>query len=55
MYEKISRVSSEQEKKASDAERTSIKYKQVEYMSSRIGEKFDGVITGVTEWGLYVE
>ena len=54
-YEEISRQSSEQEKKASDAERASIKYKQVEYMSMRIGEKFDGVISGVTEWGIYTE
>ncbi len=54
-YEKISRVSSEQEKRASDAERASIKYKQVEYMSSRIGSTWNGVISGVTEWGIYVE
>lgn len=47
--------SSEMEKLASDAERSSIKYKQVEYMSERIGEEYTGVITGVTEWGLYVE
>lgn len=47
--------SSEQEKRASDAERASIKYKQVEYMADRLGEVYDGVITGVTEWGLYVE
>lgn len=47
--------SSEMEKLASDAERASIKYKQVEYMSERLGEVYDGVITGVTEWGLYVE
>ena len=54
-YEEISRKSSEQEKRASDAERASIKYKQVEYMSSRIGKQFEGVISGVTEWGIYVE
>lgn len=54
-YEKIARISSEQEKRASDAERASIKYKQVEYMSKRTGEKFTGVISGVTEWGMYVE
>ncbi|MDE5608399.1 MAG: ribonuclease R [Muribaculaceae bacterium] len=47
--------SSEMEKLASDAERASIKYKQVEYMSERIGQEYVGVITGVTEWGLYVE
>jgi ribonuclease R len=54
-YEKIARVSSEQEKRASDAERSSIKYKQVEYMSKRKGESFDGIISGITEWGIYVE
>lgn len=54
-YEKIARVSSEQEKRASDAERASIKYKQVEYMSKRKGENFEGIISGITEWGIYVE
>jgi ribonuclease R len=54
-YEKLAIVSSEQEKRASDAERASIKYKQVEYMSTRKGETFEGVISGVTEWGMYVE
>ncbi len=54
-YEKIARISSEQEKRASDAERSSIKYKQVEYMSKRIGENFNGIISGITEWGMYVE
>lgn len=54
-YEKIARISSEQEKRASDAERASIKYKQVEYMSRHLGESFEGIISGITEWGLYVE
>ena len=54
-YEKMSLIASEQEKRASDAERASIKYKQVEYMSRHMGEKFDGVISGMTEWGMYVE
>lgn len=57
-YEKFERIcleSSELEKKASDAERASIKYKQVEYMTGHIGEIFDGTITGVTEWGIYIE
>ncbi|MBX7094378.1 MAG: ribonuclease R [Flavobacteriales bacterium] len=49
------RHSSAQEKKAADAERASIKYKQVEYMKEHIGEVFDGVVSGVTEWGIYVE
>ncbi|MBI2630613.1 ribonuclease R [Candidatus Nomurabacteria bacterium] len=54
-YEKMSLIASEQEKRASDAERASIKYKQVEYMSARLGETFHGVISGMTEWGIYVE
>ena len=57
-YEKFERIcleSSELEKKASDAERASIKYKQVEYMQGHVGESFDGTITGVTEWGIYIE
>ena len=43
------------EAKAVDAERESIRYKQVEYMSTKIGQVFDAVISGVTDWGLYVE
>ena len=54
-YEKMSRIASEQEKRASDAERASIKYKQVEYMGKRLGQTFEGVISGITEWGIYVE
>jgi ribonuclease R len=54
-YEKITLVASEQEKRASDAERASIKYKQVEYMSRHLGKSFEGVISGITEWGMYVE
>ncbi|KKP23752.1 MAG: Ribonuclease R [Candidatus Nomurabacteria bacterium GW2011_GWE1_32_28] len=55
IYEEISRHASEREKYASDAERASIKYKQVEYMSSRISETFKGIVSGLTEWGIYVE
>jgi ribonuclease R len=54
-YEQMSQEASTREKEAAEAERSSIKYKQVEYMSTRIGEKYEGIITGVTEWGLYVE
>ncbi|MCI0542394.1 ribonuclease R [bacterium] len=53
-YEALLVYSSEQEKKAADAERDSIKYKQVEYMKNRVGETFNAIITGVTEWGIYV-
>lgn len=54
-YENKCRHSSDMEKRAADAERASIKYKQVEYLNERIGLQFEGVITGVTEWGIYVE
>lgn len=54
-YEKLCQHSSEMEKKAADAERSSIKYKQAEYLKEQVGEIFSGVISGVTEWGMYVE
>ncbi len=47
--------SSDMEQLAANAERASIKYKQVEFMGDHLGEIYDGVISGVTEWGLYVE
>jgi len=47
--------SSQREKLAADAERASTKYKQVQYMKSRVGEEFTGMISGVTEWGIFVE
>lgn len=53
-YEKLCLESSELEKKASDAERASIKYKQVEYMLDHVGEEFEGTITGVAEFGIYI-
>ena len=54
-YEALCEHSSSMEQIASNAERASIKYKQVEFMTERLGQTFDGVISGVTEWGLYVE
>jgi ribonuclease R len=54
-YEEQGDHCSEMEQLAANAERASIKYKQVEFMSERVGRIFDGVISGVTEWGLYVE
>lgn len=54
-YEDYCKHCSEMEVVASNAERSSIKYKQVEFLSDKIGQVFDGVVSGVTEWGLYVE
>lgn len=53
--EKMASHSSKQEQKATSAERASIKYKQVEYMASFKGEEFEGTISGVTDWGIFVE
>lgn len=53
--EKKCKHSSEREKKASEAERASIKYKQVEFMMDKIGENFQGHISGIARWGIYVE
>lgn len=55
LFDSLCARASRREKEASDAERGSIKYKQVEYMSYRIGKEFDGVVSGVSEWGIYVE
>ena len=54
-FEKISVQSSERELEAVRAERDSIKFKQVEFLADRVGETFDGLITGVADWGIYVE
>ncbi|MBR5813134.1 MAG: ribonuclease R [Bacteroidaceae bacterium] len=54
-YEDLCDHCSAQEQVAANAERASIKYKQVEFMSEHIGEVYDAVISGVTEWGLYAE
>jgi ribonuclease R len=54
-YEKLCDHSSKMERLATEAERASVKYKQVEYMMDKTGQVFEGVISGVTEWGIYVE
>ena len=51
----VSKQSSEMERRADEAERETIKLKKVEYMERHIGEEFDGVISGVMEWGIFVE
>ncbi len=54
-YESRCEHASEMERRAIEAERASIKYKQVEFMQDKIGQVFDGVISGLTDWGIYVE
>lgn len=54
-YERLAVQSSEREMYAVKAERDSIKYKQVEFMLDKVGQEFDGIITGVADWGIYVE
>ena len=54
-FEEECRHASEREMVAADAERTSIKYKLVEFMQDKVGSEFDGRVSGITEWGMYVE
>jgi len=54
-YEEQCKHSSEREKRAADAERASIKYKQVEYIESVSSQEFDGIVAGVTEYGVFIE
>ncbi len=54
-YEKRCMHASEMERRAVDAERASVKYKQVEFMQDKIEKEFDGVVSGLTDWGIYVE
>ena len=54
-YEEYCKHSSEMEQLAMSAERASIKYKQAEFMKDKQGKIYDGVISGVTQWGIYVE
>ncbi|MEG2239175.1 MAG: RNB domain-containing ribonuclease [Bacteroidales bacterium] len=54
LYEEKCEHSSQMEKKAADAERASVKYKQAEYLVDKVGQKFYGVISGVSKWGIFV-
>ena len=51
----MTKHSSEMERRADEAERETIKLKKVEYMQKHIGEVFEGVVSGLTKWGMYVE
>ncbi len=54
-FEEECKHASERELVAADAERTSVKYKLVEFMQDKVGQEFDGSVSGITEWGMYVE
>ena len=54
-YQRLTEEATEREIEAAEAERASIKYKQVEYMSDFVGKEFDATVSGVSEWGIYVE
>lgn len=54
-YDEKCKHSSEMERKAMEAERASVKYKQAEYLMDKIGQEFNGLISGVSKWGIYVE
>jgi ribonuclease R len=54
-YEKLCEHSSDMEVRAAEAERASVKYKMAEYMLDKVGAEFNGHITGITDWGIYVE
>jgi ribonuclease R len=54
-FETLCKHASEREQLATDAERASIKYKMVELMQDKVGQVYEGIITGLTEWGMYVE
>ncbi len=54
-YEQQCQYASEREQTAANAERDSIKYKLIEYMVDKVGNEYDGTVSGLTEWGMYVE
>ena len=54
-YEVLCKHASEMERKAADMERESVKYKQAEYLQDKIGRVFEGLISGISKWGIYVE
>ena len=54
-YEELCLHASEMEKRAAEMERESVKYKQAEYLQDHIGKTFDGLISGISKWGIYVE
>ena len=55
VYEEMCKHSSDMERKAAQAERDSVKYKQVEFLLDKQGKVFDGVISGVSKWGIFVQ
>lgn len=54
-YESMCEHCSEMERKAEQSERDSVKYKQAEYLMEHVGDEFEGLISGVSKWGIYVE
>ena len=55
ILEEVTKHASETERRADEAERETVKLKKTEYMQERIGEVFEGVVSGMTKWGMYVE
>ena len=55
ILDEVAKQSSQMERRADEAERETIKLKKCEYMAKHVGEEFEGVISGVTEWGFFVE
>lgn len=55
ILEEVAKQSSERERRAEEAERETVKLKKVEYMEERLGQEFEGVVSGITKWGVYVE